>query len=263
MRVHLVQYSLLWEEPDANFARVREMVGSAGVAGGDLVVLPEMFDTGFSFNLARTSDARGEALAFLGDLARELRATVHGGRTIVNDAGKGLNLASVHGPEGPLCEYAKIHPFSFGRESEFFVGGTGVAVYDWRSRAGTLRVCPAVCYDLRFPELFRVGLTRGAEAFSIGANWPASRAHHWRALAVARAIENQAFVFAVNRTGNDPHLAYAGGSIVVGPKGDVLGELKDEERVLSVEIRAADVADWRETFPAWRDGRVGLEWSDQ
>lgn len=260
MRVHLVQCSLSWEDPNANFARVREMVAAAGVAEGDLVVLPEMFDTGFSFNLARTADARGETLAFLSDFARELRATVHGGRTIVNSAGKGLNLASVHGPEGLLCEYAKIHPFSFGRESEFFIGGMEVACYDWTSRAGTLRVCPAVCYDLRFPELFRVGLTRGAEAFAIGANWPAARAHHWRALAVARAIENQAFVFAVNRTGSDPHLTYAGGSIVVGPKGDALGELKDEERVLSVDVRAADVSEWRATFPAWRDGKIGLQW---
>jgi omega-amidase len=101
-----------------------------------------------------------------------------------------------------LAEYAKVHPFTFGREPEAFEGGDGVVTYAW----GGLTVCPAVCYDLRFPELFRHGLMRGAEVFCLGANWPDARQAHWRALAMARAIENQAFVLAVNRVGRDPHL---------------------------------------------------------
>jgi predicted amidohydrolase len=124
--------------------------------------------------------------------------------------------------------------------------------------ARALTVCPAVCYDLRFPELFRRGLLAGAGAFAIGANWPAARAAHWRALLVARAIENQAFVLGVNRTGSDPHLVYAGGSIALGPKGEVLGELGATPGVLTVEIDPLAVREWRDTFPAWKDARLSF-----
>jgi predicted amidohydrolase len=117
-------------------------------------------------------------------------------------------------------------------------------------------VCPAICYDLRFPELFRLGLLKGAEVYALGANWPDARQAHWRALLIARAIENQAFVLGVNRTGRDPHLNYAGGSIAVGPQGEVLGELAAEEAVLSVEIAPREVHAWREKFPAWKDGKL-------
>src|SRR5690606_21197988 len=113
-----------------------------------------------------------------------------------------------------------------------------------------------VCYDLRFAELFRRGLKLGAEVYVIGANWPAARAAHWRTLLVARAIENQAVVLGVNRCGNDPHLAYAGGPIAVGPKGDILGELGEAPGILSVEVSPESIRDWREEFPAWRDARL-------
>jgi predicted amidohydrolase len=99
-------------------------------------------------------------------------------------------------------------------------------------------------------------MAMGAECYAIGANWPRARQAHWRALLIARAIENQAFVLGVNRTGRDPTLEYAGGSIAIGPKGDVLGELGDEEAVLSVQVDPRQVREWRETFPAWRDGKI-------
>ena len=138
------------------------------------------------------------------------------------------------------------------REPEFFQGGSHVLTYTWND----LTVCPAICYDLRFPELFRKGLKLGAHIFALGANWPSPRQHHWRALAIARAIENQAFVLAVNRTGDDPHLSYTGGTIAVDPKGDILGELTDQPGTLSVEIDPKALHDWRATFPAWKDMRL-------
>lgn len=259
MQIHLVQFDIAWEDPDANFAQVEQMLGAAPVQPGDLVVLPEMFDTGFSLNVDVTAD-HGRTVDFLRQLAMRLSATVQGGRTVAGAAPgeKATNRAPVFGPAGELlCEYRKIHPFSFGREPERFEGGAEVMEYEWGAPpAPGLTICPAICYDLRFPELFRIGLISGADAFALGANWPQARQGHWRALAIARAIENQAYVFAVNRTGADPHLQYAGGSIVVGPKGDVLGELADEERVLSVEVDAEAVRAWREEFPAWRDLRL-------
>ncbi len=255
MKAHLFQLDLAWEDREANFRLVERAAGSAEIHAGDLIVLPELFDSGFSLTTARTADAGGATLRFLLDLAGRLGVTVHGSRTVSEgDRGsKATNRATIAGPSGRLlCEYAKIHPFTFGREPEAFDGGDSIETYGWNG----LTVCPAVCYDLRFPELFRIGLGRGAEVFVLGANWPAARQGHWRALALARAIENQAFVLAVNRTGSDPHLAYAGGTIAVDPKGEILGELGDEPGVLSVEVDPERVREWRSVFPAWRDMKL-------
>lgn len=253
MRAHLFQLDLAWEDREANFSLLEQSVNSTDIAPGDLVVLPELFDSGFSLNVATTSDASGETLRFLSALASRLRATVHGSRTVANADQRATNRATIVGPDGHLlCEYAKIHPFTFGREPEAFDGGNAIERYDWNG----LTVCPAVCYDLRFPELFRLGLAKGAELFALGANWPDARQHHWRTLAIARAIENQAFMLAVNRTGNDPHLSYVGGTIAVDPKGEILGELGDQPGVLSVDIDTTSVRLWREAFPAWRDVKL-------
>jgi len=226
------------------------------------VLLPEMFDSGFSVNVSATADKGGETLAFLGRLAEDLGVYVQGGRTVLGcGCAKAENRATVLSPDGDLlCEYSKIHPFSFGRENVAFQGGGRVETWDWRSGGDRAIVCPAVCYDLRFPELFRIGALRGAEVFALGANWPDARQSHWRTLLVARAIENQAVVLGVNRTGSDPHLRYIGGSIAVGPKGETLGELGDDEGVLSVDMPIAEVREWRRVFPALKDARlIGAE----
>jgi predicted amidohydrolase len=255
MRAHLLQLDLAWEDRPANCALVERALDDAKPAEGDLIVLPELFDSGFSLNAGHNSDKHGQTLAFLLRLADDLGVTIHGSRTVLDcDCRLATNRASIVAPgERLLCDYSKIHPFSFGREPEAFMGGSEVMLYDWVSGAQRLRVCPAVCYDLRFPELFRIGLQRGAEAYVIGANWPSARQHHWRSLALARAIENQAFVLAVNRTGRDPFLHYAGGSLAVDPTGQIIGELGPEPGVLSVDIDPSAVQRWRNTFPAWKD----------
>lgn len=257
---HLVQLNSAWEDKAANFEKVRQLLDRVEVAAGDFVLLPEMFDTGFSFSVELTADMNAATLAFLAELAQDLGVVVQGGRTVApchKCAAK--NMMTVLAPgerEAKLVtEYAKIHPFPTERDR--FEGGTDVVQYEW---AG-LRVCPAICYDLRFPELFRIGLARGAEMFALGACWPEVRQHHWRALLIARAIENQAFVLGCNRVGVEPGvlgqaITYSGGSIVVSPKGDVLGELADAEGVLSVPIDAEQVHAWRRTFRAWRDVRL-------
>ncbi len=274
VQAHLVQLNIVWEDRPANFARTTALLRSARVGPGDLVVLPEMFDTGFSFDLPKTNDADGRTLHYLQELSKELAATVQGARTVIGPDGRGRNRATVTGPRGEvLVEYDKVHPFSYGRESEFFSGGDRVVTYTWTPRPGTsvagnpdsitpdngedeTTVCPAICYDLRFPELFRRGMLAGAEVFAIGANWPATRAGHRRVLTIARAIENQAYVLGVNRAGADPHLEYRGGSVAVGPTGDIVGELGEAEGVLSVEIDLAALRAWRAKFPAWKDHRL-------
>lgn len=259
MRAHLAQCDIAWEDPSANYAKARALLERVEIRRGDLILLPEMFDTGFSLNVETTADRDGASARFLAELARTRRAYVVASLTAIGPDGGGRNRALCFDPAGAeVARYDKVHPFSFGREPERFSGGDRVAVFDWRADDDSLRTAPFVCYDLRFPELFRAGLALGAECFALGANWPAERAAHWRALAIARAIENQAFVLAVNRTGHDPHARYAGGSIAVDPRGVVLAEAGEEEAVLRVEIDRASLDNWRSTFPAWRDGRLGL-----
>ncbi len=254
MHAHLVQFDIVWEDREANFARVADLLRTTDISPGDLVILPEMFDSGFSLNIERTGDGEDRTLDFLASLARTHRAFVQGGRTVLEpDGSHATNRAPVLSPEGDLlCEYAKIHPFSFGREGERFVAGGVLTSFAWSS----LTCAPAICYDLRFPELFRYQVLAGAEVLTLGANWPRPRQHHWRALAIARAIENQAYMLAVNRTGTDPHLAYAGGSIAVDPRGEILAELRDEEAVLSVPVEPDRVRTWRNAFGALRDIRL-------
>lgn len=258
MRAHLLQLDLAWEDRQANFRLVEQALDEAKPDEGDLVVLPELFDSAFSLNASQNADRNDETLRFLLDLADDLGVTIQGSRTVLPcDCDKAFNNATVVAPgQKLLCEYSKIHPFTYGREPETFRGGDTVTTYTWSSGDESLTVCPAVCYDLRFPELFRRGLKLGAQVFALGANWPDPRLAHWRALAMARAIENQAFVLAVNRAGNDPYLSYSGGTIAIGPMGEVLGELSSEPGVLSVTIDPESVRAWRERFPAWRDLRI-------
>lgn len=261
MRAHLVQMDIAWEDQPANRRKVEALLAGAATCPGDLVVLPEMFDTGFSFNLEVTADREDRTLGFLCNLARSRRLTVHGSRTIVGADGRGRNRATVVGPDGSvLCEYDKVHPFSLGTpsEAERFAPGDGVVTYPWLDAGGGALtvVCPAICYDLRFPELFRLGMLGGAEVFAIGSNWPRNREFHRRTLSIARAIENQAFVLSVNRCGRDPTLEYPGGTLAVGPRGDVLGEMESGEGVLSVDVDLDDLRRWRGVFKAWRDVRL-------
>ncbi len=260
MRAHLVQPDTAWEDPEENFRYIDRLLGPTKIEPGDLVLLPEMFAVGFSLNIDTTTPAAPRTLEYILALADDLGAIVLAGRP-VRDCHCALatnNLTVAAPAQRVLGDYKKIHPFSFGKEPEAFTPGDEIVLFDWPAPGSddALRVCPSVCYDIRFPELYRKAMLRGAEVMAVAANWPDARQHQWRALVIARAIENQAFVLAANRTGADPHLNYVGGTIAVSPRGEVLGELGDEIGVLSVEIDPTAVRTWRAEFPAWRDARL-------
>ncbi len=276
LAVHLIQCDTVWEDKAATFAHVDTLVNAAGVGQAGLIVLPEMFDTGFSFNIERTADTDGTTLRYLVALARRTGCWVHGARTVLNPTSpspRGLNRTTVVGPDGTVqCEYDKVHPFSYGRESEFFDPGRQIKLYkvpfggDGSQNSGNpLIVGPAICYDLRFPELFRAGAARGAELFIVPANWPAVRQMHRLTLARARAIENQAAVICLNRSGRDPTLVYNGGSVAYDAKGELLGELGEAAGVLTVQIDPMAIRKWRADFPALRDRQADLyaQWTTE
>ena len=248
-----MQFDIVWEDKAANHRLVEGMLDDAGVAAGSFVLLPELGDTGFSFDLDRIVDDR--SLAWAAGLTQRRGIWLQIGHARRGPDGRGRNCAVIVAPTGRAQgTYEKIHPFSFGQESAHYSGGEHLLL----ARCDDVVFCPLICYDLRFPELWRLGAVEGAEIFTIGASWPSTRQSHWRQLLIARAIESQAFVLAANRVGNDPNLHYAGGSMIVSPHGEVLAEAGEEPCVLQADLDPAECRSWREQFPCLRDVRRSL-----
>ncbi len=251
MNVHLVQLDSVWEDPSRNFARVEQLLEATPPEPGALVVLPEMFATGFSLDLSKTcAGAALQAEDFICQLAKRHGVAVLAGVVSPGKEGCGRNEAVVYSPEGALlARYLKQRPFSGAGEDSVHEMGSEPVVFEWDG----VRVAPLVCYDLRFPELFRTAVRAGAEMFVVIAAWPVARIEHWITLLTARAIENQALVVGVNRTGAEPRFQYCGRSIVVDPQGRVLADAGGEQCVLPVTFPSAMAREWRAEFPAVRD----------
>ena len=253
MQLICCQLDIVWENKAATHQRVTRLLDGATIRPGALVVLPEMFDTGFSLDVGRTAeDEARPSQRFLAATARRLGVFVLGG--IVSRAGpdRGRNEAVVFDPQGnEVARYCKLHPFSFGQEDKHFEPGEHLAAFTW---AG-LTVAPFVCYDLRFPEVFRSAARRGAQVLAVIANWPAARQSHWLTLLEARAIENQAYVVGVNRCGEDPNHTYGGRSLVVDPRGQIVADAGPDECAVTADVDAGGLADYRKQFPALRDMR--------
>jgi predicted amidohydrolase len=254
MNVVAVQLDIAWEDRAANHRKVRALLSKAGVEPGGLIVLPEMFDTGFSMNVERAAqDESRPSEAFLRGLARELDAAVLAGVAGPVRGAKATNEAVAFAPDGlELVRYAKQQPYTPPGEHIKYAAGDGHRLFEW----GGLKISPFVCYDLRFPELFRPAVREGAELIVVVASWPDVRSEHWVRLLQARAIENLAYVVGVNRCGTDPSARYDGRTAAFDPHGKCLLEADATEQVAKVEIDAGAVREWRKTFPALRDMRA-------
>lgn len=255
LTVYALQTDIVWEDKCANFAHVAALLVTVPPESGSLVVLPEMFATGFSMNADRIAEDvdTGITACFLSGIAKQYRCYVLGGIVTRNGEDRPRNEAVLFSPEGVLANrYAKMYPFTPSGESANYAAGNVPVVME----IGALRVAPLICYDLRFPEAFQQAVDRGAEAFVVIASWPVARISHWTALLRARAIENQAYVVGVNRVGVDPApLTYPGGSIVIDPSGLVLAEAGDQETVLSATLDPAFVSHYRKSLPFLMDRR--------
>ena len=246
--LHCLQLDSAWEDKPANFARVNRLLEARPPVPGGLIVLPEMFATGFSSRLEVTAEAVGGATeTFLHELAGRWQCAVLGGLVRTGPDGRGLNQALAVAPGGrELARYTKIRPFGLGGEAAVHTPGRQPVCFDWQG----LRIAPLICYDLRFPELAREAVRQGAEVLVYLAAWPARRIQHWLTLLQARAIENQAYVAGVNRCGQEPQFSYCGRSAVADPHGVLITDASDGERVLSTVLDPAVVRDWRRDFPA-------------
>jgi predicted amidohydrolase len=191
----------------------------------------------------------GASEAFLREAARTLSIWIFGSIAERGDP-RPRNMGLLVSPQGQVTRYAKIHPFSFSGEDKHYAGGERVVTVDVEG----LRVTPLICYDLRFPEPFRLAAPE-TDLFALVANWPDARREHWRTLLKARAIENLAYVAGVNRVGEGGKLRYAGDSTAVSPWGEVLAEGGPEEAVLLFEADPREVAQARAKFPVLSDVR--------
>jgi predicted amidohydrolase len=246
LNVALVQQPLAWQDADANRARFAELL--APLAGRtDLVVLPEMFTTGFSMGAAELAeDMGGPTVEWLRATAARLGAVVTGSLIVADDGYRNRLLWAR--PDGTLAAYDKRHLFRMAREHEHYAAGQDrvvVELHGWR-------VLPLVCYDLRFPVWSR---NRGDYDLALYvANWPAARRYAWSTLLRARAIENLCYVVGVNRVGTDgAGIDYAGDSVALDPLGQPLAELGAAAAVTQVALSAEALTNHRRRFPAHLD----------
>ncbi|MCX6928359.1 MAG: carbon-nitrogen family hydrolase [Verrucomicrobia bacterium] len=254
MNVIALQYDIAWENKAANFTKVRRLLTEAAPARHSLVVLPEMFATGFSMNADAIAEPYGGATErFLADTAREFGVCVLAGAAMRGHNGRAKNKALVFSPGGELiCFYAKMRLFTQGGEAEHYQAGQQASAFVWCD----CTISPFICYDLRFPEIFReAAAVHRPELFAVIANWPAKRIHHWVRLLQARAIENQAYVVGVNRLGSDPCYAYAGRSLLIDPQGEILADAGEKEGCVGAQLDLAALRKYREGLPFLADMR--------
>lgn len=258
VRVGLLQIDCSSSEPvSQRIARVLGMIDERA-SECDLMVLPELWHVGaFDIEAARehAQPIDGPLVLALGALASEHRIWLHGGSIAERaDDGNHYNTSLIFAPDGVLvATYRKIHLFGFdGGETTLMSGGEELVVVD--TPLGPTGF--ATCYDLRFPELFRALVQGGSTSILISSGWPLPRIEHWDVLTRARAIEDQAWVFACNEVGDQPGIRLGGHSVVVDPKGTVVAQAGKGEEFLVVEIDPDESARWREQFPALKDIRV-------
>lgn len=256
-KVAAIQLEIALGEPEKNLTRAAALIEEARRAGAQLAVLPELWPTGYELERASLYAASiNEGIsAEIGSLAQKFEIFLCG--SILEAAGdKFYNTMLVHGPNGKLlASYRKIHLFGLMNEPKYLAPGRELAAL--RLPCGKAGL--AICYDLRFPEIFRRYALDGAQLTILCAEWPHPRLEHWRTLLRARAIENQSYVVAANavgpgRSGN----IFFGHSMVIDPWGEIIVEGGKSEGVLSAEIDTARVAEVRASFPFFTDRRNGL-----
>ncbi len=253
LTISLIQSYLHWEDKEKNLQQFRDKIASLPEQA-QVVVLPEMFSTGFSMQpglLAETMD--GPTIAWMKDTARQYRKIITGSM-IAADNGHYYNRLVWMLPNGTFYHYDKRHLFAYAGEGEHYTAGEKrliVQVNGWK-------ICLQVCYDLRFPVWARQKPAAGEQSeydiLIYVANWPQRRSHPWKTLLQARAIENQSYVIGVNRVGEDGnHIYHSGDSMLVDPVGNPLWQQADEEAIYTHTFHKEDLRQIRQQFPFLQD----------
>lgn len=248
LHIALIQADLVWEDAHANRRRFEQLFSKLP-GETELIVLPEMFSTGFSMNVGQLAEIMdGESSEWMKRQALRLQMVI-AGSVIVRDGNSFFNRFVFARPEGVIEYYDKRHLFSMGEEHLHFTPGSERKIF----RIKSFRILPQVCYDLRFPVFCR---NHGEYDLMINcANWPASRSDVWTTLLKARAIENQVYVAGVNRTGTDGNgIRYHGHSMIVDPRGKEIAEtMNSGEQIIAAKLSKSSLDRFRKKFPVLPD----------
>ena len=252
LTVTVIQTDLAWEDKAANRHMLEKKIINSERT--ELVVLPEMFTTGFSMNTAALAEPMdGETIAWMKRVAVEHKIILTGS-IIIKEGENFYNRMVWMLPNGEFGVYDKRHLFAYGKENDFYTAGNKRLI----AQAKGWKINLQVCYDLRFPVWARNRAMDGQPEFDLliyTANWPARRSHAWKTLLCARAIENQCFVIGVNRTGKDGNdFSYSGNSMIIDPLGEILYHCADEEDVFTIPLSKDHLAEVRNAFPFLKDG---------
>jgi len=255
VRVCSAQITSTWEDPDHTLARVEEFTQHAANCGAKLICFPEQFATGWDpLPLKNIQDIHGTIISSLQEYAKKYRIGIIGSLREKHDP-LPKNTAIAIGSDGRiLASYAKMHLFSFCREHEGNTPGTDLGIFTLDS----LRCGIAICYDLRFPELFRLYAQKGVHAVFVPSAWPQRRVRHWELFITARAAENQMYVLGVNTTGTTPVDQYSGASMTADPQGAIVSRANEAEQLLYTDIDPGEVTRTRDGFPIENDRKDAL-----
>ncbi len=257
INVYLAQIDIKFGKPQDNFSQIESFVKKAAASNADIVVFPEMWNTGY--DLTRFSDIAdtngNKTKELLSKLASEYRIAIHGGSVAVNEKGKFYNQSFIYSKEGQLLDsYKKVHLFGLMNEDKFLQAGDKKVYYQINGVPAT----GVICYDIRFPEWLRTLSLSGSKIIFVPAEWPTPRIMQWRRLLSARAIENQCFVVGVNRVGSDPDNQFGGHSGVYDPLGNEIISLNDQPQGKLVTLDLDQVDKVRGSMPVFADRRPEL-----
>jgi predicted amidohydrolase len=252
MKVAAAQMDIVWHDRDANHARIRHTAQRAKDAGAELIVFPEMAATGFSMDTSVTAEPMdGPTPTLFRNLAKDLEMAVVGGFVLQREEGRPQNVSLAVDPRGAdLALYAKIHPIGLLHEDQHYDPGDRTVSF----HLGDMEAACLICYDLRFPEVFRP-LADQCSLILVIASWPAVRQPHWDLLLPARAVENQLYVVGVNRVGEGGGRLFTGGSVIIDPAGEIIAHGGDREGLVIGDIHPQRVEQVRSAMPFLKDRR--------
>ncbi|MCF6094962.1 carbon-nitrogen family hydrolase [Microaerobacter geothermalis] len=257
IKVALCQIDVALGEPAFNALKVKEGVEKSVKNGAKAVIFPELWNTGYDLDgIPLSADWEGEeTTSLLSSLARKHRLTIIGGSVAERKEDGIYNTSFVFSPDGKkVAEYRKIHLFRLMNEEKYLKAGNKITLFNIEG----IKASIAICYDIRFPEWIRKMALEGSQILFVPAEWPHPRLHHWRQLLIARAIENQMYVVACNRVGEEGETIFCGHSMVISPWGEVIVEGKQKEEVIYAELDMTLVDRVRGEIPVFQDRRVDL-----
>ena len=254
LRTTFIQSDLYWEDADANLAMLEEKIWQIS-RNTDLIILPEMFNTGFSMKAEKLAEPMNfKTFRWMNQMAKQKNAAICGSY-IVKESTNFYNRLYFIDPDGGFKFYDKRHLFRMGEEHLTYTEGKKRMVYNFRG----WKIMPLICYDLRFPVWAKNRYDQVTDELEYDllifvANWPAPRTNVWDTLLNARAMENQCYTIGVNRTGSDgENIEYNGNSVVYDYKGQALNKVSNQPRIETIELNLNELNSFRKKFPVYLD----------